>query len=370
MADLRNVGRKDGGVELYFGGQLSVICRAPAPDEAREEPGKRTRLATIPQIVALGRTRASVDVCAMSLKLLDRVRSRERVRNLLVDRLYSNWVFERWGRELVRRGIKQHLDITKNDQGFREYNGALVARGTVWCPGCPREHGTISKPPTNASAEEWKAFFGKIDEAEVYAMVRKDGPDEDGVQHWVCPVVAGKPLGCPNRPESVPVALANGFPIVQNPPEILTDDKGRRTPTCCTQTSFTTHVDAQAKLAQPKVWGTPAWHIIFSLRTFIEDVFGNVKDPSTEGVSRGRCRLRGGGAHLLCLGFAAAAYNVRIARTLMEDIDKNTGAWPENDHPLYQRDPEYHGFDHLEAVEAAAIDRRWRDEQRGEADAA
>ena len=46
-------------------------------------------------------------------------------------------------------------------------------------------------------------------------------------------------------------------------------------------------------------------------------------------------------------------------RTLFEEIEKNTGVWPESDHPLYQRDPEYHGFDHLEALEAGEIDRQW-----------
>lgn len=351
--------RKDGGVELYFGGQLSVICRTPAPDEAREELGKRTKVVTVPQIVAMGRTRASLDVRDMSLKLIDRVRARECMRNLLVDRLYSNWVWERWGRELVRRGIRQHVDMTKNDHGFRDYNGARLARGWMWCPGCPDHHGTKAKPAPNARSEEWSAFFDDMDDAALYAMVKKDGPDEDGIQHWVCPVLAGKPLGCPNRPESVPVALRLGHPVVQNPPAIVTDEKGNRTPLCCTQGSVTTRADAQVKLAQPRLWGTRAWHKITSLRTYIEGVFGNMKDPSTEGVSRGKCRLRGGGAHLVCLSFAGAAYNVRIVRTLFEEIEKNTGDWPANDHPLYQRDPEYHGFDHLVPAEAAEIDRQW-----------
>ncbi|HLW44684.1 MAG TPA: hypothetical protein VKR78_00595, partial [Acidimicrobiales bacterium] len=149
-------------------------------------------------------------------------------------------------------------------------------------------------------------------------------------------------------------------PVVQNPPAVVTDKAtGKRTPLCCTQGSVTTHADAQVKLAQPRLWGTRAWHKIASLRTYIEGVFGNMKDPSTEGVSRGKCRLRGGGPHLLCLGFAAAAYNVRIVRTLFEEIERNTGIWPVNDHPPYQRDPEYHGFDHLAPAEAAEIDRYW-----------
>jgi hypothetical protein len=51
--------------------------------------------------------------------------------------------------------------------------------------------------------------------------------------------------------------------------------------------------DAQRKIVQEQYWGSDAWIASYKRRTYIEGVFGNIKNPDTENVRRGYRRVRG-----------------------------------------------------------------------------
>ena len=62
--------------------------------------------------------------------------------DLLADRHYSYKKPERWADQLVERGIKQVVDLHKNDQGFRDYQRA---------PSSPPAGCTAPPPPTRSA---------------------------------------------------------------------------------------------------------------------------------------------------------------------------------------------------------------------------
>jgi hypothetical protein len=86
------------------------------------------------------------------------------------------------------------------------------------------------------------------------------------------------------------------------------------------------------------------------LRSYVEGVFGVLKNPSRQRLTRGQNRLPGLTMATLIAGLKVAVYNEETLRTWHE----RTGRGPAG-HPLLQADPAYHGYEHLSAEQAAAI---------------
>ena len=337
---------KNGQQDHYFGYGLHALVRVP---DLRPGPSFTDDDDPI-LLEAIELTPASTDVVDVSLNLLDRVRERQEVRDLAADRHYSYKEWGRWANELWTRGIHPVLDLREDEHGFRDFNGARIAASWPHCPATPNRLGAIPRPGPTSSPADKDRFASKIRERQTYAMRRVKSHVPDGVSRWECPAWAGK-LGCPLVEGSVDAARQLELPVVAKPPSV----PGR--PRCCTQRTFMLRVDpphegdsprqrevkkklAQAmKHAQDEYWGDPRWQVSFNRRTYVEGIFGNLKNPNTENLHRGLFRFTGLPLATLAITAAAAAANVRQLRNWHQRTGNGDAM-----NPLLLPQPEFHGF--------------------------
>jgi hypothetical protein len=179
--------------------------------------------------------------------------------------------------------------------------------------------------PTSATKAQLSEFHRLIALRQAYALRRIS---VEGGQRMSCPAIAGT-VGCARKDLTIEAAIIRKLPIIINPPD---DDVA---PKCCTQTTVTMGPDAQRKLWQQEYWGSPAWILSNNRRTFVEGVFGNVKNASTENLCRGFFRITGLARVTLLVGIALVAHNARQPGN-WHDRTGNGGA----NHPLLQPDSE------------------------------
>ena len=326
--------RKDGERETYYGYELHALVRAP--DHPDQE-------GFIPLFETFELTPAGQDIVAPSLGLIDRSRAMgHTITDLLADRHYSYKTEDRWYFKLLERGIRQHVDLHPNDQGFRDYNGMKLAAGWMHCPCTPDRLGRIDRPPPTADEAAKDAFSDLIDERQPYAMRRVQRLGLDNGARWECPALDGR-IGCPLREGTVEVAQLNGLPVIVEPPDLAT------APPCCTQRTVTTGRDAQSKIEQEHYWGSRKWTQRYKARTYVEGAFGNMKNPTTENVERGFFRLTGLAKANFMIGIALIAHNLRMLRGNTPLFEAGEGD------VLLQQDAECHGFMFVTPEEEAMI---------------
>ena len=90
-------------------------------------------------------------------------------------------------------------------------------------------------------------------------------------------------IRCPLRPASM--TLDRDRPEILQPPE--------HPQACCTQQTITVPPDVIAKTAQKHDYASAAWRRSYARRTGAERGFATAKDPATNTISRGWCRLMG-----------------------------------------------------------------------------
>ncbi|HUX04025.1 MAG TPA: hypothetical protein VMV53_03860 [Acidimicrobiales bacterium] len=95
------------------------------------------------------------------------------------------------------------------------------------------------------------------------------------------------------------------------------------------------------KLRQPDPYGSLRWINSFSRRSAIEGIFGNLRNPSTQNIKRGFCRVVGLVKTSLMLTFEAVAANIRLVRKWAKRTDLTT-------EPLAVEFPPDHGFEELD----------------------
>ena len=117
-----------------------------------------------------------------------------------------------------------------------------------------------------------------------------------------CPAATGK-IRCPLRPASMTPD--------RDRPEILTPPEHPRA--CCTQQTITVPADVNAKTRQKHDYPSAAWRRSYARRTGAERGFATAKDPASNNISRGWCRLTGLAPLML---FAATLLVVRNQRIL------------------------------------------------------
>lgn len=123
-------------------------------------------------------------------------------------------------------------------------------------------------------------------------------------------------------------------------------------PKCCTQNSVTVPMDAGMKLRQKHYWGTPQWQAAYARRTYVESVFGNLKNRNTENVTRGWTQLVGLVKTSLMVAVVAASFNIRMLRIWAA----RTRDFAD---PVTAPDPKFLGFEELaseEVLPAAGAD--------------
>jgi hypothetical protein len=329
---------KSGKNEVFFGYHEHALVQVPADGE---DPDTAPRL-----VRAFEVTPANVDVVDVSLRLLDTVhdRNNNRRRVLLADNHYHYKQFDRWLKVLRSLGWETVHDLRLNEQGFTEYERLRWAAGDAHCPATPDTLGTILRPAvTDRRRESHETFNKQIDLRKAYAMGRHTVPDETGERRVACPALAGK-VGCPLRSGTTAAATALGLPLVINPPD---PNSPEGLPKCCTKkTVLVRPPEKIAKLYQPRYWGSREWQATYARRTFIEGVFGNVKNGATENLRRGLFHITGLPLVHLVMTMVNMSYNLRMIENWRQrNLDRPKRSDPLGaGHPLIVDDSHIAGY--------------------------
>src|SRR5260370_6263893 len=84
---------------------------------------------------------------------------------------------------------------------------------------------------------------------------------------------------------------------------------------CCAQQTITVPPDVLAKTAQKHDYPSAAWRRSYSRRTGAERGFATPKDPASNNISRGWCRLMGLGPLMLVPATLLVIRNQRLLHT-------------------------------------------------------
>lgn len=123
----------------------------------------------------------------------------------------------------------------------------------------------------------------------------------------MCPAAMGK-LRCPLRPDSMTASYAR--------PEVLAPPS--HPPACCRQRTVTVPVEVNAKTRQKHDFPSKAHRASYARRTGAERTFSTVKDPATNDIARGWCRLMGVAAITLFLACLFVVRNERVLHAFEE----------------------------------------------------
>jgi hypothetical protein len=133
-----------------------------------------------------------------------------------------------------------------------------------------------------ATAQDIAAHDIRTAELARHKLGRLTADDADGYHRVTCPAAMGK-LRCPLRPDSMTLDRSR--------PEILTSPQ--HPPACCTQQTLTISPDIAAKTRQKHDYPSAAHRRSYARRTAAERGFSTIKDPASNSIGRGWCRLMG-----------------------------------------------------------------------------
>jgi hypothetical protein len=357
---------KTGKRTSFFGYSLHALVRVPAVGRGKKA-SKAERYREPNLIEELAITPPAEDIVEPSLELVKkRIARNAPIEDLLGDRHYSYKKWDRWARALWQLKVRPVLDLRENDHRPVDYEGAVILAGTPHCQ--PPQHlWRLPRPGKGAPKEEFDAHAEAIAERRQYALKRHKtawsgngrGPGGDGTTRWLCPAAAGT-AGCPRIEDSVKIARDNGLPII-TPPE--TELK------FCSGKPVTIEAGPHMKYHQEEYWGSPEWLLSWNRRTYVEGVFGNMKNYATGNIHRGYMQFTGRALVTFGLTAAVVAYNLRELENWHARASKHC---PDNallrlyeQHPLHQPTQWVHGFTMLTAEQRAQWEREWRRELTG-----
>ena len=203
--------------------------------------------------------------------------------DILGDSGYAHRDAGAWAVPLRAAGAQLVQDLHPHDRGPKgTHDGAVISNGNLYCPQTPRpllELGPLARTATREQAADWER---KTAELARYKLGRLTSDDQDGYHRVQCPAAMGK-IRCPLRPASM--TLDRDRPEILQPPE--------HPQACCAQQTITVPPGVLAKTAQKHDYPSAAWRRSYSRRTGAERGFATAKDPATNDISRGWCRLMG-----------------------------------------------------------------------------
>jgi len=203
--------------------------------------------------------------------------------DVLADSGYAHRDAGAWAVPLRQAGAQLVQDLHPHDRGPRgTHHGAIISNGNLYCPATPRSLLELGPLARSATPEEAAAHDGKTAELGRYKLGRVTADDVDGYHRVACPAVTGK-IRCPLRPSSM--TLDRGRPEILQPPE--------HPQACCAQQTITVPADVLAKTAQKHDYPSKAWRRSYARRTGAERGFATAKDPASNDITRGWCRLMG-----------------------------------------------------------------------------
>jgi hypothetical protein len=203
--------------------------------------------------------------------------------DILGDSGYAHRDADAWAIPLRAAGAQLVQDLHPHDRGPKgTCHGAIIANGNLYCPCTPRlltELGPLARTATKEQAADHDRQTAELVR---YKLGRLTADDEDGYHRVQCPAAMGK-VRCPLRPASM--LLDRDRPEILRPPEHL--------PACCAQQTITVPPDMLAKTAQKHDYPSAAWRRSYARRTGAERGFATAKDPASNNITRGWCRLMG-----------------------------------------------------------------------------
>ena len=223
--------------------------------------------------------------------------------DILDDSGYAHRDADAWALPLRAAGAQLVQDLHPHDRGPKgTHDGAIISNGNLYCPRTPRtllELGPLSRTATKEQAADHDRTTAELAR---YKLGRITADDADGYHRVQCPAVMGK-IRCPLRPSSM--ILDRSRPEVLIPPE--------HPQACCTQQAITVPPGVNAKTAQKHDYPSAAHRRSYARRTGAERGFATAKDPASNDISRGWCRLVGLAPLML---FATVLLVVRNQRIL------------------------------------------------------
>lgn len=280
--------------ETFYGYYLQVATAV------REERGPA--VAELVRRIQL--TSCKVDPPAALVGVLERMAAAGiEIGDVLADSGYAYRVAETWALPVRRLGARLVQELHPNDRGPQgTHMGAIRANGNLYCPATPTallELGPLSR---GATEEEAAAHDRKAAELAKHKLAPITGYDADGYRRVACPAVQGK-LRCPLRPDST--GLDHTRPEVISSPE--------HPPTCCSQRTITVPPEVNAKTAQKHDYPSPEHRRSYARRSAAERAYATVKDPASNDISKGWCRLTGLAPIALFAAGVFVARNLRVA---------------------------------------------------------
>jgi len=203
--------------------------------------------------------------------------------DVLADSGYSHRVPQNWASPLRAAGAQLVQDLHPHDRGPKgTHAGAVIANGNLYCPATPRTLLELGPLARTATPEQAAAHDRKAAEAARYKLGRITSDDAGGYHRVACPATAGK-VRCPLRPASMR--------LDRDRPEILQPPEHRQH--CCTRQTLTVPPEVNAKTRQKHDYPSAAWRRSYARRTGAERGFSTAKDPASNDIARGWCRLTG-----------------------------------------------------------------------------
>jgi hypothetical protein len=222
--------------------------------------------------------------------------------DVLADSGYAHRIPQHWAIPLRQAGAQLVQDLHPDDRGPRgTHQGAIISNGCLYCPCTPRPLLELGPLARDATPEQAEAHDRQTAETARYKLGRNTADDDDGYHRVMCPAAIGK-IRCPLRPASM--ALERNRPEILTPPE--------HPPACCDQQTITVSPEVTAKTAQKHDYPSKAHRRSYARRTGAERGFATVKDPATNDISRGWCRLMGLTPLLVITTCLLAVRNQRI----------------------------------------------------------
>jgi len=279
--------------ELYFGYYLSAAIMMPGDNgPAVPELARRAALSACRHDPVRVFAPVLTAMPAAGIPLGD----------ILADSGYAHRDAAAWAIPLRTAGAQLIQDLHPHDRGPKgTHHGAVIANGNLYCPQTPRPLLELGPLARTATKEQAAGHDRQTAELARHKLGRLTSDDPDGYHRVQCPAAMGK-IRCPLRPASM--TLDRDRPEILQPPE--------HPQACCTQQTITVPPDVLAKTAQKHDYPSAAWRRSYARRTGAERGFATAKDPATNDITRGWCRLMGLTPLLLFTTTLLIARNQRI----------------------------------------------------------
>jgi hypothetical protein len=222
--------------------------------------------------------------------------------DVLADSGYSHRIPQNRASPLRTAGASLIQDLHPSDRGPRgTHAGAIIANGNLYCPATPpHAAGTrAARPHRHASAGR-----------------RPRRQDRRGRPLQARPPHRRRRRRLPPRP----VPGRHGQGPLPAPPRVHETGPGppgdpaapEHPQACCEQQTITVPPGVGAKTRQKHDYPSAAWRRSYARRTGAERGFATAKDPASNDITRGWCRLMGLAPLMLFTTVLLAARNQRI----------------------------------------------------------